>query len=97
MINLRIHPAASNNIQTQALYYENEATGLGVSFLEEIDRTVTQITRMPLSYPIRHSDIRICILVRFPFSILYRIGKTELVVLAVRHHARDKEYGMNRK
>jgi plasmid stabilization system protein ParE len=65
---------------------------------EEVDSAIDTIASMPEAFPKRRKNIRMFVLSRFPFSVLYRIraNKDCLEVLVVRHHARHQGYGMDR-
>lgn len=72
--------------------------GLGVAFLQEVDSAIETIVSMPKAFVERRKDIRMFVLSRFPFSILYRLRDNDrcLEVLVVRHHARHQDYGLHR-
>lgn len=93
---LRLHPDAASEIQQEAAYYEDIAPGLGIAFLDEIDAAIDRACQAPEAFPRRQANLRIAILSRFPFSVLYRFENDVLEVLVVRHHARRGDYGMDR-
>ena len=95
-MNLAIHPGASADISEQATYYESKQQGLGLAFMDEIDTGIETILAMPLAFPERRPNLRMFVLPRFPFSVLYRVTDRTLQILVIRHHARDDEYGMGR-
>lgn len=93
---LVIHPGASADIQEEATYYEERQVGLGLAFLDEVDAAIGTILSTPEAFPQRRKNIRIFVLARFPFSLLYRVSQDRLEVLVVRHHARHENYGLGR-
>lgn len=93
---LIIHPEASAEIEEEAAYYEDKQSGLGLEFLDGVDAAIDTILSMPYTFAIRRKNIRMYVLPRFPFSILYRVQSEILEILIVRHHARNEDYGMNR-
>lgn len=93
---LFVHPGASADIREQARYYETIEPGLGAAFLDEVDSAVNTIVSMPKAFPLRRKNLRMFVLQRFPFSLLYRFEADLLEVLVVRHHARHENYGEDR-
>jgi plasmid stabilization system protein ParE len=95
---LIIHPEASADIREEAEYYEGKQTGLGLAFVQAVDSAIDTIVSMPEAFPKRRKNIRVFVLSRFPFSVLYRTrdNKRCLEVLVVRHHARHQDYRMHR-
>jgi plasmid stabilization system protein ParE len=95
---LSIHPEASADIREEAEYYEGKQSGLGLAFLQEVDSAIDTIVSMPEAFPERRKNIRMYVLSRFPFSVLYRLRdkKRCIEVLVVRHHARHEDYGIHR-
>jgi plasmid stabilization system protein ParE len=95
---LIIHPEASADIRDEAEYYEGKQLGLGLELLQEVDSAINTIVSMPEAFAERRKNIRMYVLSRFPFSVLYRLRdeKRCLEVLVVRHHARHQDYGIHR-
>ena len=93
---LRIHPGASAEIRKEALYYEQQAPGLGTDFLQEIDNSVERIAAHPEQFPASDPNLKKCVLERFPFSILFREKPGLVEILVVRHDARHPSYGHER-
>ncbi|AWN17256.1 hypothetical protein SALB1_3062 [Salinisphaera sp. LB1] len=52
---------------------------------------------MPEAFPERRRNLRMFVLPRFPFSVLYRIQNQTLQILVVRHYARHQDYGLGRQ
>lgn len=95
---LVIHPDASADIAEQAAYYASKEAGLGRAFLDEIDAGIERIMALPEAFPERRRNLRMFVLQRFPFPVLYRIqNQATLQILVVRHHARHEDYGLGRQ
>lgn len=94
---LVIHPDAAADIAEQAAYRASKEAGLGQAFLDEIDASIEMIMAMPEAFPERHRNLRMFVLPRFPFSVLYRIQNPIFQILVVRHHARHQDYGLGRQ
>ncbi len=93
---LRIHPDASAEIEREAQYYEGQAPGLGLAFLDEVDFYVERIFEAPMQYREVETGIRKCVLEQFPFTIRFRVSDGLVEILVVRHDARSDEFGQER-
>jgi len=80
---------AEDEITEAALWYEGRREGLGVEFLEEVERTFQRIEENPRLYQVVHLDIRRANLRRFPYSVYYVVHQDHVGVMAVHHNSRD--------
>lgn len=87
---------AKNEMAETAIYYETQAESLGVNFLDLIEAAVANISRQPKAWPEIDNGIRKHVLRRYPFSILYRIDKEEIIIVAVMHHKQRPRYWIDR-
>jgi toxin ParE1/3/4 len=90
-----LDPAEEEMIEA-ALYYEDQAVGLGEHFVAEVQHAVQPIAEHPTSSKIIKGAVRRRLLRRFPFGILYRIEKEEIVIVAVMHLRRRPGYWSDR-
>lgn len=90
------HPEAGAELIEAARYYERNVQTLGTQFLDEVERTVAQILAAPNRWPIVETDIRRCLISRFPYAIYYRVLPDELRILAFKHHSRHPDYWRTR-
>lgn len=79
-----------------AALYESEVPGLGIEFLDEIERTSRSIVAHPRSGTGLSPNIRRRILNRFPYGLLYAADEDEVVVVAVMHLHRQPDYWKDR-
>ena len=71
--------------------------GLGKSFADEVQRTVTLIRQFPdAGLPVGPSRHRVLV-PRFPYSIVYRRDPDSIVILAITHQRRRPGYWRQRK
>jgi plasmid stabilization system protein ParE len=93
-----IQPEASTELEDAFRWYENKAEDLGHDFLEEIDRGIAAIRRMPTVWPLYQKDlgVRRFLVHRFPFGILYRVISDEIQVIAIMHLRRKPGYWTGR-
>jgi plasmid stabilization system protein ParE len=55
----------------------------------EIDNAFQQINRQPNRFPLIDSQHRYLLLKNFPYYIAYRVVENDVLIVAVRHTARD--------
>ena len=79
-----------------ARYYEIQAPGLGIDFLDKIEFAVEDIRAHPKRWPVIRFNIRRRLIHRFPYCILYRIDSDEIVILAIMHLHRHPSYWIDR-
>jgi len=70
--------------------------GLGLEFLDELDRAVRRVVDFPLSFPEIERGIRRCRLARFPYGLIYGVDGETIVVVAVAHLHRQPRYWIGR-
>src|SRR5687767_13266423 len=81
---LDIHPAALDEFEEAAAWYEARRRGLGVEFAAEVDRLMALVQESPLRAPswTRDPTVRRALARRFPYSIFYCIDGERVVVIA---------------
>ena len=67
---ISFHRLAEGELNDAALYYERESPGLGISFLDEIEKYVEAIVRTPNAGTKVRGQVRRRLLHRFPCGIL---------------------------
>ena len=78
-------------------YYESQAANLGADFLSKVESAVKDIADNPDRWPVIRSHVRRRFVHRFPYAILYRATRDEIVVLAVMNLHRHPNYWINRQ
>ncbi len=79
-----------------ALYYENQAKGLGEKLMMNVYQAIESIVDFPENAQKLTADIRRKLLKRYPFGVLYRIDEGEIVIVAVMNLKRKPFYWLNR-
>ena len=98
MTNVIFHPLAEQELVDAATYYEEQKLGLGLEYLEEVERAVNFLIRYPKAGSEVRASIRRLVLPRFPYSLLYRVFEGDQVrILAVAHHRRRPQYWLSRE
>lgn len=89
------HEARQDIIETENWYEENR-TGLGELFTGAFISSLNKIQLNPGLYPNHYSDIKKCIIKKFPYSIYYYIDEKRIVVLGCFHFKRNPSTILNR-
>jgi len=95
-MNIRISKLAQLEIDDAVTWFASQSQGLETRFLDDIDRTVRRIVAFPLSCTVIETDIRRCLLTRFPHGIIYGIDNDTIVIIAVAHLHREPRYWIDR-
>ena len=82
-------PQADIDIEAAFRWYENEQTGLGLEFLDELRAAYDRIVDGPFKYLQLRSYMRRTLLKRFPYAVYFVVEDEIIVVLAVLHTSRD--------
>ena len=71
---------------------ENGTEGIAFGTSTEFDAAIRRIVAYPKSYALLGSDIRRCLIKRFPYGVLYGIDTDTIVIVAVAHLHRKPNY-----
>ena len=96
MTRLRLDSAARAELLHETKYYEATRPGTGRKFREAADDAFERIRRTPKAGKPDEESCRRMRIAGFPFSIVYREEKSEIVVYAVRPDARKPGYWSSR-
>lgn len=96
MSSIGFHELARNELFDARDYYDDLVYGLGKLFIWEIERCLNVIKSNPLAYPITKENIRKAVILKFPYSILYRVDNNKIYILAVMHQKRKPNYWSRR-
>ena len=47
LLQVEVHPEVYNELEQSRAWYENQAKGLGIEFLDEVDRAINLIRQFP--------------------------------------------------
>jgi len=85
----------------EALYYyrwyQARRLGLGDEFLDEVGRTLGKIEVNPYRFALATATIRLGQVVRFPFTVYYRIGIDHIRILSLMHNSRGTKGWKHRR
>ena len=93
---VRFTVLARRELDDAVAWYEGQVAGLGMEFLDELDRAVRRMATYPDSGTGLGAGLRRCLLARFPYSLIYGLDDKTIVVVAVAHLHRRPLYWKGR-
>ena len=91
-----LHELACKEFRDGMLFYDDQESGLGVDFIDEVNQGLKQIAKHSEAWPMIYENIRAYQVPRFGFRIIYCTVPGEIIVLAVCHCARQPLYWIDR-
>jgi hypothetical protein len=96
-----LHREAEEEMHAAAARYEDRVPGLGLDFLDEVERAMVWVCQHPPASPPwpdvpAELGIRRKLLDRFPFGLPYLQLDGRIVFLAVAHLSREPAYWLDR-
>ncbi len=85
---LVFRPEAQKELLDAMAWYEERAVGLGFEFARAVDVAVERIRRVPLTFPALEGGFRHLMIRKFPYSVIYKMTESEIVVVSCFHHRR---------
>jgi toxin ParE2 len=89
-------PHAKRELEDATVYYDTISEALGDSFIDEFQRALSLIRRLPQAFTEFSVSTRQCQLKRFPYLIVYRLQESEIEIVTVMHMAREPKYWTER-
>jgi len=96
MLYLRFHPDIAFEVTASFQWYEEQASGLGDDFLNELESSYQAIAELPRTWPLFQGGFRRFLLSKFPYSVIYREHDDSIYVVAVMHNSRKPGYWSHR-
>jgi hypothetical protein len=93
---IRFHELAGKELLDTRDYYDDLVYRLGEKFVIEVERCLNIIRTNPLAYPVIKQNVRKAVVIKFPFSILYRVNDDVIYILAIMHQKRNPKYWVER-
>jgi len=84
-VNHRFITPASDELRRAAFDYNEKVSGLGLEFLDEIDRAIERILKNPLAWRQISPNHRRCRTKRFPYALVYSIDSDLIIIVSVMH------------
>ena len=86
---LRLTPEAELDLDETHAWYHGQGAGLGGEFLRAVNACLALVRREPEAYQLVGRKMRRSLLRRFPYAVFFEVSRTEIVVYAVFHSARN--------
>ena len=94
---VKFHPEARIDLKEGKAFYRSRSPLAAVAFSHEIDTAISRITESPLRYPEAEHGTRGFILPwRFPYTLVYQIKESLIVIVAVAHQSKEPGYWRHR-
>ena len=90
-------PEAEEDLSEAAAFLERRVPGLGDRLVAEVESALGRLAENPYVGPLLSPDVRKLRVRRFPYNLIYRILPAHVLVLAVAHHRRRRNYWRNRR
>ncbi|MGZ4956727.1 MAG: type II toxin-antitoxin system RelE/ParE family toxin [Methylobacter sp.] len=96
-MNYSFLPEAEAEYIEAVRFYEEQQAKLGESLIHEFERIIILIVERPEAWRLVHpSGIRSVGLLRFPYSVFYRVIPDGVQITAFAHHRRRPGYWLTR-
>ena len=95
--NKRFLSPAQRELAEAADHYDRAVPGLGLEFLEEVERTVRRILLQPEAWTRVSERHRRCLTRRFPYGVIYSVEGDVVIIAAVFHLRRHPESWNDRR
>lgn len=79
-----------------ARHYEDEASGLGDDFFDQVYALIERLTVHPESGYLQTKNVRVARVTRFPYDVFYKVEPDQIFILAVLHQKRRPGLWKNR-
>ena len=83
---------ALDEAEQAARWYAERSPTAAAAFAEELDVAAAAIEQTPGTWPAHDHGTRRFLLRRFPYSVVYRVEPTRIVVVAIAHAHRRPGY-----
>jgi plasmid stabilization system protein ParE len=82
--------------EAAARWYADRSQAAAIGFADEVDVAIAAIEHNPEAWPPYDHGTRHYLLRRYPFSVVYRIEETRILIVAVAHGNRRPGYWTSR-
>ena len=90
------HPAALDDAGAAENWYRARSSAAAAAFVAELDRAIHNIVEAPDRWKRHRRGTRRFVLRRFPFTVVYRVRRRTIEVVAVAHGRRHPDYWKGR-
>jgi hypothetical protein len=90
-VNYRFLTPAQVELAEAVDFYEDAVPGLGLEFLDEVEKTISRIKLHPEAWNPISGNQRRCRMRRFPYGLIYSVESGEIIVSALMHFRRHPD------
>lgn len=90
---LIVNPEAEADLDEARIWYEARRPGLGSELLDCVREVFDRIRRTPRLYGKVFQDLRLALVRRFPYVVIYRVDDDQITIVAVYHTRRIRGTG----
>lgn len=90
-MNVKFLTPARAEVQEIIAYYNEKRERLGLEFAVELKQTLLRIRNYPLAWSPLSSRVRRCRVNRFPYSVIYEVRSTLLIIAAIQHDSKEPD------
>lgn len=87
-----LHPEAEQAIDEAAEWYGRDNDRIASIFVDAVDHTIERVAENPYQFPVRRGKLRHAIVSGFPYSVLYRVTDSSVVITNCLHFSRDPSH-----
>jgi|SRR5215212_920368 len=94
---VKFHPGARVDLKKGKAFYRHRSPLAAAAFVQEVDTALSRIAETPMRYQIGEHGTREFVLPwRFPYTIVYRVKESLIIIVAVAHHSKEAGYWHHR-
>ena len=93
---IRFRREAVEDVEAARVWYDERSVGLGLAFVQALERTVQLIADFPEAPPEITEGHRRALVIRFPYALYYRVGRDVIDVIACLHTSRAPDLWRSR-
>jgi len=95
-VKCQFHPEAAEEFEEAVRYYRQRGEKLAPRFAREVRSAIRRIAATPDRWRFLEEDVRICKVQVFPYSVLYVVEDTYVLLVAIMHGKRQPGYWRHR-
>ena len=96
MLEIEFHEHADEELKAATIFYESRQSGLGAILLQRISEGCGLLRARPLAGRVMFDDFRRILIRQFPYSLVYRLERDRIYLIAVAHLSRRPGYWKER-
>ena len=94
---VRLHPDAIAEAKAAYEWYAERNLSAANAFISDLGHAISQIQSRPERWTIHLGGTRKFLLRRFPYAVVYRVGRSTIQIIAVAHGRRRPGYWRSRR